>query len=85
MPSRKAKTTSRKAKRKAVKSPKPAVNPEHVARLAYELYIRRGCEHGRDLDDWLVAERLLLAEEKRGKGKRVADERVRLEDRFSSR
>lgn len=28
-----------------------------VARRAYELYAARGYEHGRDLDDWLTAER----------------------------
>ena len=27
-----------------------------IARRAYELYIERGGEHGRDLDDWLRAE-----------------------------
>ena len=30
-----------------------------VARRAYDLYLARGCEHGRDLDDWLQAEREL--------------------------
>jgi hypothetical protein len=32
---------------------------EDVARRAYELFISRGAEHGRDLDDWLEAEREL--------------------------
>ena len=27
-----------------------------IARRAYELYETRGGEHGRDLDDWLLAE-----------------------------
>jgi hypothetical protein len=33
-----------------------AVTHDEIARLAYELYERRGGEHGRDLDDWLLAE-----------------------------
>ena len=39
----------------------PAVVNPHVkiARRAYELFLARGSEHGRDLDDWLRAEREL--------------------------
>ena len=33
-----------------------AVTDSDVARRAYELYEQRGGEHGRDLDDWLLAE-----------------------------
>ena len=33
-----------------------------VARVAYELYLRRGREHGYDVEDWLEAERLLQEE-----------------------
>ena len=32
---------------------------DDVARRAYELFLARGGEHGRDMDDWLEAERLL--------------------------
>ena len=32
-------------------------DPEAVARRAYEIYQRRGGNHGADLDDWLEAER----------------------------
>ena len=32
---------------------------EDVARRAYELFLSRGGQHGRDLDDWLEAERQL--------------------------
>ncbi|MEW6246400.1 MAG: DUF2934 domain-containing protein [Nitrospirota bacterium] len=32
-----------------------------IAQRAYELYERRGREHGHDLDDWLAAERELLS------------------------
>jgi len=33
--------------------------PDAVARRAYEIYQRRGGDHGADLDDWLAAEREL--------------------------
>jgi hypothetical protein len=33
---------------------------EAIARRAYELFLARGAKHGRDLDDWLQAERELL-------------------------
>ena len=33
-----------------------------TAEKAYELYECRGCGHGRDLEDWLEAERLVLTE-----------------------
>jgi hypothetical protein len=32
---------------------------EQIEKRAYELYLARGCEHGRDLEDWLAAEREL--------------------------
>lgn len=34
---------------------------EEISKVAYELYLRRGCVHGHDLDDWLEAERIVLA------------------------
>jgi len=34
---------------------------QRIAEKAHELYECRGCCHGRDLDDWLEAERLVLA------------------------
>ncbi len=33
---------------------------EAIARRAYELFLARGAQHGRELDDWLQAERELL-------------------------
>jgi hypothetical protein len=37
--------------------------PEHEIRIrAYELYLARGAEPGRELEDWLQAERELTAE-----------------------
>ena len=38
---------------------------EQVRRRAYDLYIRRGCECGSELDDWLKAEREILTSEER--------------------
>ena len=54
---------------------------EAVARVAYELYLRRGGEHGRDVEDWLTAEHL-LQEKLKGRGKATRHPRVsrRLED-----
>ncbi len=34
---------------------------DEIAAVAYELYEARGCIHGRDLDDWLDAEQIVLA------------------------
>jgi hypothetical protein len=51
---------------KPTRTPKPdngaaeGINdPDAVARRAYEIYQRRGGDHGADLDDWLEAERQL--------------------------
>ena len=35
---------------------------QRIAEKAYELYECRGCCYGRDLEDWLEAEQLVLAE-----------------------
>lgn len=35
---------------------------QRIAEKAHELYECRGCCHGRDLEDWLEAERLVLSE-----------------------
>jgi len=36
--------------------------PQHdeIALRAYQFFLQRGCVHGRDLEDWLQAERELL-------------------------
>lgn len=36
-----------------IKNRKPT--EEQIARLAYELYLNRGCEPGRDVEDWIAA------------------------------
>ena len=33
---------------------------EQIELRAYELYLKRGCEDGSDLEDWLAAERELI-------------------------
>jgi hypothetical protein len=42
--------------------PAPWSAPAHeaIAHWAYALYLARGANHGKDLDDWLQAERALL-------------------------
>lgn len=57
------------AKMQAADTPRPIARPsrepawtvsnDDLARLAYELYERRGGEHGHDWDDWFQAEREL--------------------------
>lgn len=42
---------------------------EEVARRAYELFVARGAGHGRDLDDWLEAERQLTEQAPNGQSK----------------
>ncbi len=34
---------------------------DEIAAVAYELYVAGGCVSGRDLDNWLDAERIVLA------------------------
>ena len=34
-----------------------------VAQRAYQLFQRRGCDHGRDMDDWIRAEKEILCEQ----------------------
>jgi hypothetical protein len=37
------------------------VSSDDVARRAYDRFVSRGGKHGHDVDDWLSAERELLA------------------------
>jgi len=50
-------TTGRRGGQRAPKS--PAEND--IAARAYQLFVERGGEHGRDLDDWLLAKQELLS------------------------
>jgi hypothetical protein len=60
------------AKAQNHKKPVPDGNQQHdeqfyarVAKKAYELFERRGGEHGHDVGDWLEAERLVMEESRR--------------------
>lgn len=38
---------------------------DELAKVAYDLYLRRGSEHGHDIEDWLMAEQMLRKEKER--------------------
>lgn len=42
----------------------PRVPREEIARIAYQLFERRGRTHGKDQDDWLEAERIAVARQR---------------------
>jgi hypothetical protein len=44
----------------ASSSTTPAVSAERIAQRAYDIYVERGGEHGRDTDDWFRAEAELI-------------------------
>ena len=39
------------------------LSTEEIARGAYELYVQRGGEHGKDVEDWIAAEKDLTDKE----------------------
>ena len=49
----------------------PAPEPDAIARRAYELYCERGCEPGREMDDWLRAEQELRGARSEHRGERL--------------
>ena len=76
----------KKPKAKKAQSPPETVDREAVVRLAYELYLRRGGEPGHDVEDWLMAERMLIERQKRpAPSKKVSGASRRLEDKFKRR
>lgn len=38
---------------------KLVITEDEIARRAYQIYLRRGSKNGRDVDDWLIAEKEL--------------------------
>lgn len=38
------------------------ITQEQIANRAYELWLKRGCEHGFDVEDWIKAEEELKHE-----------------------
>jgi len=57
--------------------------PEQIAREAHAMYLNRGADHGRDLDDWLEAERRLRAKARTDRGD-TATGRAREADRHAN-
>jgi hypothetical protein len=45
---------------------------EDIAHRAYELYTQRGCEPGKDIEDWVRAEKELASEFLAGRAKTMA-------------
>ena len=45
-----------------------ATREDKITRRAYEIYLQRGSEHGRDLEDWFQAERELTTDQSRAAG-----------------
>ena len=67
---------------KALKGVK-GVDEDAVVRLAYELYVRRGGEHGHAEEDWLMAEQMLIERQARSApGKKTIAASRRVEDKF---
>ena len=61
----KPKTDRRKATKSVladVQTTSVDITDAEIARRAFEVYCARGGQHGRDLDDWLQAERELRLE-----------------------
>jgi hypothetical protein len=50
---------------------------EEIARRAHELYLQRGGEHGKDVEDWVRAEKELADEPLAGPAKTKATQAVR--------
>jgi len=50
------------------------IDRDRVAQRAYELYLARGCAEGRDLDDWLCAERELADADRTAEGSSSRDD-----------
>ncbi|OIO79166.1 MAG: hypothetical protein COW11_03775 [Candidatus Omnitrophica bacterium CG12_big_fil_rev_8_21_14_0_65_43_15] len=48
-----------RTKKKNTTTNKSQDTSELIAKKAYELYEKRGCEHGSDFNDWVEAERLV--------------------------
>jgi hypothetical protein len=49
-----------------------ALSKDNIAHRAYELYTQRGCEPGKDIEDWVRAEKELAGEVGVGPSKTMA-------------
>jgi len=56
------------------KAPRSTSHPinEEIEFHAYQMYLERGGEHGRDVEDWLQAERELLKKYKRRRARETS-------------
>ena len=56
-------------------APRNTSHPTHeeIELRAYHIYLDRGGEHGRDVEDWLKAERELLKKYKRGRARAASE------------
>jgi hypothetical protein len=54
-----------------------ALSGEEVARRAYDLYLQRGGAHGKDVEDWVRAEKELSDEPVAGPAKTRTTQAVR--------
>ena len=57
---------------------------ENIAHRAYELYTQRGCEAGKDVEDWVRAEKELASEVVVGPGKTMAAQTGRNQNNLTS-
>ena len=49
------------SKEETIKLERKEISRQDVSRRAYELYVQRGSEPGKDIEDWVKAERELSA------------------------
>lgn len=52
----------RRADTKSQSTTGPKITHDQIARRAHELWVKRGCKHGQDQENWFEAERQLKAE-----------------------
>ena len=52
---------TRTAEKPATGARERSISQQEIARVAYELFERRGREPGHDFEDWLQAERIVRA------------------------
>jgi hypothetical protein len=58
-PAKPPKTATKKESVVAISQPK-VVSREMIGKLAYQIWVQRGYQHGYALEDWIAAERKLL-------------------------
>lgn len=58
------KGSSPKKSRKKMELDEKALQ-DMIAKKAYELYEMRGGEHGKEMDDWLEAERIVIGKKRK--------------------